>query len=84
MEGAIGQTAKNMTDLFNYLMRTYKLRNDTQIAWHIGVSQTMISELRSGKRRPTSDFILKVYDTTKLSLPRIRLMLGLPRGRGRL
>ena len=72
-----------MGQLFDYLMRTYKLRNDTEISWHIGVSPAMISELRRG-RKPTADLILKVYDTTDLSLPKIRLMMGLPRGRGRL
>ena len=64
-------------------MRTYKLRSDTEISWHLDVSPSMISQLRKG-RRPTGDFILKVYDHTDLSLPKIRLLMGLPRGRGRL
>ena len=64
-------------------MRTYKLRNDTEISWHLGVSPSMVSQLRRG-RKPTADLILKVYDTTDLSLPRIRLLMDLPRGRGRL
>ena len=72
-----------MGKLFDYLMRTYKLRNDTEISWHLGVSPSMVSQLRRG-RKPTADLILKVYDTTDLSLPRIRLMMDLPRGRGRL
>ena len=72
-----------MGKLFDYLMRTYKLRNDTEISWHLKVSPTMISELRRG-RKPTADLILKVYDSTTLSIPKIRLLMDLPRGRGRL
>ena len=72
-----------MGHLFDYLMRTYKLRNDTEISWHLGISPALISQLRRGQK-PSATLILKVYDTTTLSIPKIRLLMGLPRGRGRL
>jgi predicted transcriptional regulator len=67
-------------ELFNHLKKHYGLRNDTDIAEFLGVSQGVICQLRSGKQKPTANTILKVYDKTALSITLIRKMMGVKNG----
>jgi transcriptional regulator with XRE-family HTH domain len=61
--------------LLDYLIKRYELKNNRALAGLLGMTQGGISKLRYGINNPSSDFILRVYDNTDLSIEQIRELL---------
>ncbi len=61
--------------LFDFLLKTYKLKNDRALAELLGVTQGALSKIRAGVNKPSADLILRVYDNTTLTITQIRHLL---------
>jgi transcriptional regulator with XRE-family HTH domain len=61
--------------LLDYLIKRYELKNSRALADMLGMTQGGISKLRYGTNKPSPEFILRVYDTTDLSIEQIRELL---------
>jgi transcriptional regulator with XRE-family HTH domain len=62
--------------LLDYLIEHLGLKNSRALSKHLGVTQGMISKIRYGVNKPSSDFILLVYGKTNLSIEKIRELIG--------
>ena len=67
--------------LLDYLIEHLGLKNSRALSKHLGVTQGMISKIRYGVNKPSSDFILLVYDKTGTSIEKIRELIGESNGR---
>ena len=67
-------TVRRELKLFNYLMTTYNLRTDIDVAEFIGCSKTVISMTRCDHRGLSPRLTLVVYDKTPLSIEEIRAL----------
>ena len=67
-------TVKNELRLFKYLMDTYKLRTDDDLAEFLCCSKTVVSMTRCSHRGLSSRLILFIYDNTDLSIQEIRAL----------
>ena len=61
--------------LLDYLIETYKLKNNRALANALGVTQAAISKIRYKINRVTADFVLTVYDKTDMSIEEIRELI---------
>lgn len=59
----------------DYLIEKYEFKNDAQIAEAWGVYPPVISKIRNNKSKIGANYILKIYDTTNLSIDAIRDLL---------
>jgi hypothetical protein len=66
--------------LLDYLIEHLGLKNSRALSKHLGVTQGMISKIRYGVNKPSSDFILLVYDKTNLNIEKIRELIGKDHG----
>lgn len=60
--------------LLDHIIVAYKLRNDRQLAQHIGVAPSTICKIRSLAHPLSADVILKLHDYTKMPIESIREM----------
>lgn len=60
--------------LFDHLIVAFKLKNDRQLARHIGVAPSTVCKIRSRTKKMTPMVILKVYDYSKMPIESIREM----------
>lgn len=60
--------------LFAYIMKKYKIKNDTELAKFLYSSTSQISQVRNDKIYISPRLILCVYDRTDLSIEDIRSM----------
>ena len=67
-------TVRRELKLFNYLMTTYNLRTDIDVAEFIGCSKTVISMTRCDHRALSPRLVLSIYDKTPLSIEEIRAL----------
>lgn len=58
--------------LLNEIMQRHKLKTDTQLAEFLLTSSPSISNLRAGRKGPSPDLILKIYDRAGMSIEEIR------------
>lgn len=58
--------------LFDHLIIAHKLKNDRQLASHIGVASSTVCKIRARSMRMTPTIILKIYDYCKLPIESIR------------
>lgn len=61
--------------LFDFLLKSYKVKNDRALAELLGVTQGALSKVRSGVNKPSADLILRVYDNTTLTIGQIRQLI---------
>lgn len=61
--------------LFKYLMDTYHLQTDADLADFMLCSDSVVSMTRRGQRALSARLILIIYDKTPLSVEEIRAML---------
>lgn len=62
--------------LLDYLIEHIGFKNTRALSQHLGVTQGALSKIRYGVNKPSSDFILLVYDKTNLSIEKIRELIG--------
>ena len=67
-------TVRRELKLFNYLMITYNLRTDDDLADFMMCSKTVISMTRCDHRGLSPRLTLVVYDKTPLSIEEIRAL----------
>ena len=67
-------TVRRELKLFNYLMITYNLRTDDDLANFMMCSKTVISMTRCDHRGLSPRLTLVVYDKTPLSIEEIRAL----------
>ena len=67
-------TVKRELKLFRYLMDTYNLRTDDDLADFLCCSKTIISMTRCDHRGLSARLLLVIYDKTPLSIEEIREM----------
>lgn len=67
-------TVKNEIRLFKYLMDTFRLRTDEDLAEFLCCSKSVISMTRCSHRGLSARLILFIYDNTDLSIQEIRAM----------
>lgn len=67
--------------LLDYLIEHLGLKNSRALSKHLGVTQGSLSKIRYGVNKPSSDFILLVYDKTGTSIEKIRELIGESNGR---
>ena len=67
-------TVRRELKLFNYLMTTYNLRTDDDLAAFMMCSKTVISMTRCDHRGLSPRLTLVVYDKTPLSIEEIRAL----------
>jgi len=60
--------------LFDHLIVTHKLKNDRQLARHIGVAPSTVCKIRARAKKMTPMVILKIYDYSKMPIDSIREM----------
>ena len=74
MEKITDKTTTSMKPhrLFDHLIVTYKLKNDRQLAAHIGVAPSTVCKIRARTKKMTPMVILKVYDYSKMPIDSIR------------
>ncbi len=68
------RTVRKELKLFKYLMDTYKLRTDEDLADFLFCSKTIISMTRCDHRGLSPRLTLNVYDKTDLSIEEIRAL----------
>lgn len=68
------RTVARELKLFKYLMDTYKLRTDEELAEFMLCSKTIVSMTRCDHRTLSARLILVLYDKTDLSIEDIRSM----------
>lgn len=61
--------------LLDHLIKRYELKNSRALADLLGMTQGGISKLRYKTNQVSSDFILRVYDKTDLSIEQIRELI---------
>jgi hypothetical protein len=61
--------------VLDYIIENFKFKNDAKIAEAWGVAPPVISKLRNNYLNFSANYILKVYDTTNLSIEEIRSLL---------
>ena len=61
--------------LLDYIIEHMGFKNSRALSKHLGVTQGMISKIRYGVNKPSSDFILLVYDKTGMSIEKIRELI---------
>jgi plasmid maintenance system antidote protein VapI len=59
----------------DHLIKRYELKNSRALADLLGMTQGGISKLRYKTNQVSSDFILRVYDKTDLSIEQIRELI---------
>ena len=62
--------------LLDYLIEHMGFKNTRALSKHLGVTQGALSKIRYGVNKPSSDFILLVYDKTGMSIEKIRELIG--------
>jgi len=62
--------------LFDHLQRTYKVRNDRELAKALGVWPAAVSKVRSGKLAFGDIWLLAVHDVFGLEIKDIKGMLN--------
>jgi hypothetical protein len=67
-------TVRRELKLFEYLMTTYKLRTDIDLAEFMCCSKTVVSMTRCDHRGLSARLILVIYDKTPLSIEEIRAL----------
>jgi hypothetical protein len=60
--------------LFDHLIIAYKLKNDRQLARHIGVAPSTVCKIRARTKKMSPMVILKIYDYSKMPIESIREM----------
>lgn len=60
--------------LFDHLIVAFKLKNDRQLARHIGVAPSTVCKIRARVKKMTPTVILKIYDYSKMPIESIREM----------
>lgn len=66
------RTVLKETKLFKYLMDNYQLRTDADLARFLFCSKTIISMTRNDHRALSPRLILRIYDSTPLTIEDIR------------
>lgn len=61
--------------LLDHLIEHLELKNNRALAQYLGVTQSALSKIRYGTNKPSAEFILLVYDKTKLSIEEIRELI---------
>lgn len=61
--------------LFDFLLKSYEIKNDRALAELLGITQGALSKVRSGVNKPSADLILRVYDNTTLTIGQIRQLI---------
>lgn len=61
--------------LLDFIIKTYGLKNNKELADALDVTEGLISKIRARVRPPTPEFILKIYDKTDLSIEEIRELI---------
>lgn len=61
--------------LLDFIIKTYGLKNNKELADALDVTEGLISKIRARVRPPTAEFILKIYDKTDLSIEEIRKLI---------
>lgn len=61
--------------LLDFIIKTYGLKNNKELADALDVTEGLISKIRARVRPPTAEFILKIYDKTDLSIEEIRELI---------
>lgn len=69
-----GCLSKVYMKLLNYLLETYKIKNDRALAHVLSVSTATLSKIRNGASI-SSDVILKVHEGFKMPVKKIRELL---------
>jgi len=67
-------TVKNELRLFKYLMDTYNLRTDDDLAEFLCCSKTVVSMTRCDHRGLSPRLTLVIYDKTPLTIEEIRAL----------
>jgi hypothetical protein len=67
-------TVRRELKLFNYLMTTYNLRTDDDLAEFMFCSKTVVSMTRCDHCGLSARLILVIYDKTPLSIEEIRAL----------
>ena len=67
-------TVRRELKLFDYLMTTYKLRTDDDLAEFMLCSKTIVSMTRCDHRGLSPRLTLVIYDKTPLTIEEIRAM----------
>jgi len=62
-------------ECLDYLINNCGFKNDAKIAEAWGVAPPVISKLRGKSLKFSANYILKVYDTTNLTIEEIRNLL---------
>lgn len=62
--------------LLDYLIKAFKLRNNSELAKVLGVTEGAISKIRHGINKVNAEFILRVYDKTDMSIEEIRALIS--------
>jgi len=60
--------------LFDHLIIAYKLKNDRQLARHIGVAPSTVCKIRARAKKMSPMVVLKIYDYSKMPIESIREM----------
>jgi transcriptional regulator with XRE-family HTH domain len=60
--------------LFDYLLDTYQLRTDRELARELGVQSGYISRVRHGHAEVTANFILAVHDAFGMEIREIKAL----------
>lgn len=64
--------------LIDYLISTYKLRNDAGLSRAIGAHPAVICKIRHKNIGLSSEMILRLHDVFQLSIHEIRQLAGIP------
>lgn len=62
--------------LLDYLLETYKIKNNRELAKHLGVTEAALSKIRARANGVSASFILTVYDKTDMSIEEIRALVA--------
>jgi transcriptional regulator with XRE-family HTH domain len=66
------QKHPSQSPLIDYLLNCLKLKTDAQLARAIGIPHPIVSRLRHGKIPVSAGILLKLHDTTGLTVDELR------------
>lgn len=78
-ERQMGMNTFNPVALLNELDRRLGARSDAELARMLGIHQSVICRLRKRKIHLTDTFLIRVMDSTNLTLKEIRQIAGVPK-----
>ena len=69
-------TREGANRLFDHLLRTYKIKNDSALAKLLGVLPPVVSKIRSGRLGMGDSILLSVHEVFEMPIKDIKEMLN--------